>query len=254
VGPLGTLPLAYTELLLERLAEGDRNALDFLDRLHHAVLAPLYAAWAEAHPGVAYERWKNAERLGIDPAQVARLRAADVLTQALLDVAGCGEASLRPPGVRPETLAHYAGLFARQPRSAAALTALLGDYFAVPVDAIAFPGGDDPKTGAGDILFRLRLGPLDEGRYRAFLPGGDALQPLLLLTRWFVGPGPGYDVLLILGQRESPAGCILSETPRGSRLGWTSWLRDSDDPAEEDAVLIPAGQCREEERAARVGC
>lgn len=251
-GTLGTLPLNWTERLLQG-AEGKEDALrDLLDALTHAALGLLYRAWVECQPGIAYERWKNAEKRGVAREHIARLRVNDVVTQELLAFADMTDFLAAPQGdLRPETLAYYSGLFTQQPRSASGLQALLEDHFAVPVEVIPCGMLHPPPAEIAEG-FRLRLGPLAEVLYRAFLPGGSALRALLLLTRLYVGNERDWDIVLTTENGVSPDGCILSFSDRGSLLGWTSWLRDEPSRASSlDEVHLPASQCRQEERLAQ---
>ena len=97
-----------------------------------------------------------------------------------------------------QAVAHYAGGIRQHPVSALFLQRILTDYFGTPVRVEQFVGGwyrvpDHARTRLGvgnaalgstalagdrlwqrDLRMRLWVGPLDKGRFEAFLPGGDA--------------------------------------------------------------------------------
>jgi type VI secretion system protein ImpH len=183
-----------------------------------------------------------------------------------------------PPDTQEQSLArvedaailHYAGLLARRPRTAAGLSAVVADYFQVPVEVRQFHGqwiqleppdqsqlgcevghcrlGEDMVIGEriwdveGHI--RIRLGPLDYGQFIEFLPHrapvseSKAFFLLSHLTRLFIGPTLDFDVQLLL-EAESVPDCILGdEAGPGCRLGWNTWLRaDARKGCVEDAVF-----------------
>ena len=72
--------------------------------------------------------------------------------------------------------------------------------------------------------------------YRAFLPGGPALERLTALVRNYISDGLAWDVNLVLERPEVP--------PLGldgsAQLGWTTWLGEP--PADrriDDLLLNP---------------
>jgi type VI secretion system protein ImpH len=86
--------------------------------------------------------------------------------------------------------------------------------------------------------FRLRIGPLSRQQFRAFLPkDGDAYEPLVRFTRFFVGEEFSFDIQLVLKRSDVPPCEIGGRAP--AMLGWSSWLapeRLTKDP--DDAVLV----------------
>ena len=48
-GPLGVLPIHYTEFIQRRQQEGDTSARDFLDLFHHRIISLFYRAWQKYH-------------------------------------------------------------------------------------------------------------------------------------------------------------------------------------------------------------
>lgn len=245
VGPLGVLPLYYTELVAERLTARDRALRDFLDIFHHRFISLFYRAWEKHRFPVGYEQRESA------------------FSQYLLDIVGLGTAGLQSrQQIEDQSLLFYAGLLAQQPRSAEGLELCLRDYFGVPVRVEQFLGawyrldsdaqcelGDGPwesrQLGFGSIVgdeiwdpqsrIRIVLGPLPLKRYLDFLPSGTAYPSLRNLVRFYAGDEFDFEAQLILLREEAPA-CELGGTGEGApQLGWVSWskTRDMDyNPAE----------------------
>src|ERR1700722_18702140 len=59
VGPLGVLPLPYTEWINDRGRSKDQTFRSFLDLFHHRILSLFYQAWEKYRFPVAYERDRN---------------------------------------------------------------------------------------------------------------------------------------------------------------------------------------------------
>lgn len=165
----------------------------------------------------------------------------------------------------------------RRVRTAGGLRALLADYLGAPVEVeqfMAFWTHMDEETqvclsvpraqerarsgfgglGEGATLgrrfldrqgrVRLRIGPLDRGSFRQFIPaarrGAEALTPPLHrivrdLALLYLPPGVGFDMRLVAAAGAVPAPILGGDTPV---LGVSLWLRSRDcaDPAD-DAVL-----------------
>ncbi|HZI40197.1 MAG TPA: type VI secretion system baseplate subunit TssG, partial [Gemmatimonadaceae bacterium] len=193
-GPQGTLPLAYSLYVAERVRAGDYALKEFLGIFDHRILSLFYRAWEKTHITVAHGEEKR-----------------DWLTRHLLDLVGFGNAALRDRlPLRDEALLFYAGLLGLPTRPAGALEQLLADFFGVPVRIDQFVGawypleratqselGDDASASsqlgfgavAGDEIWdqqsraRIRIGPLSRAQYDDFLPGGSAHEPLQALTK-----------------------------------------------------------------------
>jgi type VI secretion system protein ImpH len=249
-GPMGVLPRHYTTWLFQRAQRRDHTLRAWLDIFNHRFVSLFYRAWEKYRFPFAYER------------AVRRQTGHDRFSQCLLALCSMGSSQVRSKlAIADETLMYYAGLFSRHPRSSSGLTSLLSDYFGVPVTVQQFvgrwltiPAEERSRLSTGathNILgsttvlgqrvwqqharFRLRLGPLSLDEYGQFLPTGDALRPLLQLTRLFVGHNRTFDLQLVLKRTEVPP-CRLGATGSSApRLGWTAWLptrvweRDPDD-------------------------
>jgi len=237
-GPVGVLPLYYTELVMERLRARDTSLRDFLDIFNHRSIALFYQAWEKYRFPIAYERGEP-----------------DRFSQLLLSALGLGTRGLeKRQEVADESLMFYGGLVAQQPRSAVALERLLGDYFDVPVEVEQFVGAwyrldEDTQTrmqdvediseqlGGGAVIgdevwdlqsrVRLKVGPLPLDRYLDFLPSGTAHAPLKAITRFFSGDEVDFEVQLILKREAVPPCALGAEGEDAPRLGWVTWVKSA---------------------------
>jgi type VI secretion system protein ImpH len=237
LGPNGPLPIHLTEYGRDRLRNaGDATFVRFLDLFHHRLLSLFYRAWAINHPAVSFDRFS---------AYVGALF-------------GLALPSLRNRDAFPDVARlHYAGLFANQTRHRSGLTAILRNFFHMPVTIREFTAGwlhlgEDMRWRLGRSResgtlgrtatigarvwschhkFRIAFGPLSLAQYMRLLPGGDSLRRLVPLVRFYVGDELDWDVNLILTREEIPPLRLGEE----GRLGWTTWLtaplrpRDADD-------------------------
>jgi type VI secretion system protein ImpH len=248
-GPLGVLPLYYTELVMERLRSRDTTLRDFLDIFNHRSISLFYQAWEKYRYPIAYERGRSGHFL-----------------EMLQSLVGLGMPALaNRQAVGDESLLFYTGLLAQQPRSAIALEQILADYFDVPVEVEQFVGawssldretqtrfedseGFSTQLGWGAVVgdevwdlqsrVRVKLGPLPLKKYLEFLPAGTAYAPLRALTRFFAGDDLDFEVQLILEREEVPACLLGAEGEQAPRLGWATWVKSvplGRDPA--DTVL-----------------
>ena len=248
-GPMGTMPLYYTELILERLRQKDTALSSFLDLFNHRLVSLFYQAWEKYRVTVAYERGER-----------------DRFSHILMDVVGLGTDFLdNRQIIRDDSLLFYSGLLGIHSRPAGALRQILWDYFDVPVELEQLVGAWHPleennqckfdkansyseQAGMGAIVgdeiwdqqsgVRIRLGPLTLKQYLDFLPTGSAYQPLQAILRFFSGWEIDYEVQLVL-KREQVPGCRLGDdSEEGPKLGWVSWAKSIDmDHNPDDTVL-----------------
>ncbi len=238
-GPRGALPVAYTELAIDREAFGDPSFTAFLDIFNHRLIELFYQAWKKHHFVVNYEE-----------AQRESLREDD-FTSYLFDLIGMGTQGLRRRmAVSDIALLRYAGLLAQKPRSAEALRLFLQHYFEVPVKVEQFVGkwhalepeeacslgsgeGSSQLGGgavAGDAVWTLEsmvrvvFGPLTAERFRGLLPDGKAFDQATSLVRWLLGSTLQFEIQDVL-RREEVLPCRLGDDSDAARLGWSSWLR-----------------------------
>jgi type VI secretion system protein ImpH len=250
-GPLGVLPIAYSELIVDRIRNRDRGLLEFLDIFNHRMISLFYQAWEKYRFPVAYER-----------------DGKDRLSRYLMSLIGLGTPGLQKrQEVRDEALLFYSGLLALQPRSAVALRSLLEDYFDIraeveqfvgswqaldPADQSIFENGDSFSEQlavglvAGDAVWdqqsrvRVKLGPLTKEQYLGFLPSGSAHQSLRSLIRFFCGPNLEVELQLVLKREAVPSCDLGDDSAGGPRLGWFTWMKSGTefDRAPGDTVLL----------------
>jgi type VI secretion system protein ImpH len=245
-GPLGVLPLVYSELVIDRVRARDTTLRDFLDIFNHRMVSFLYRAWRKYRFVVACEQDER-----------------DNVSARVRDLIGIGAAGLQNrQSVADGALVFYGGFLAQQPRSATVLEQLLADYFDVDVEVEQFAGAwyqldentqcclgaGEPASellGAGAVVgdevwdqqsvARIRIGPLSLSRYLDFLPTGSAYQPLRDITRFFAGNEIDFEVQLILKRGEVPSCELGAEGDVAPRLGWVTWARTREmqrDPSE----------------------
>jgi type VI secretion system protein ImpH len=229
-GPMGVLPLYYTEMMLDRVRNKDFAIIQFFDIFNHRMISLFYQAWEKYRFTLAYERGER-----------------DKFSHHLMDLIGIGSTDLQNRlRINDDSLLYYGGLLALRPRSAAALQRMIEDYFEVPVEVEQFTGAwfrltprdlcvfdrastESEQLGFGAVVgdeiwhqqsgVRLHIGPLRIDQYLDFLPSGTAYEPLQSLAK-FAGRGElDFQVRLILKKDDVPP-CELGGM---QRLGWTSW-------------------------------
>jgi type VI secretion system protein ImpH len=242
-GPIGVLPLYYSELLRQRIRDKDRTLQSFFDLFNHRMISLFYQAWEKYRFQVAYERGER-----------------DRFSHHLLDLIGLGTRGLADrQAVTDDSLIFYCGLLSLHPRSVSALRNILIDYFDVPVEVEQFVGawyaldpdnqcqfdvGDSfsEQLGVGAVAgdeiwdqqsgLRVTLGPLSLNEYLDFLPQGSAYAPLQALTKFFVGNHLELEIQLVLKREEVPA-CELDDIPGDAgekvrpQLGWVTWAKSA---------------------------
>ncbi len=239
-GPLGVLPLYYTELLLNRGRAKDRVLGDFFDLFNHRFISLFYRAWEKYRFPIAYERDEQ-ER--------------DRFSHHLLDLIGIGTPGLQDrQSVADDSLIYYSGLLSLHPRSETGLRNILTDYFDVPVEVEQFIGAWYPldnttqcrfdagntvseqlAVGAvvGDEVWdpqsaaRIKLGPMTLRQYLDFLPNGTAHEPLRALLKFFSSGECDFEVQLVLKREEVPPCELGSEGEVAPQLGWCTWMKSA---------------------------
>jgi type VI secretion system protein ImpH len=250
-GPLGVLPLYYTELIAERVRLRDTGLRDFLDIFNHRMISLFYRAWEKYRFPIDYER-----------------SDLDQFSHRLLDFIGLGTPGLQNRQTIPDdALLYFSGLISQQPHSAAALESMLADYFDVPVEVEQFVGAwykldestqfcmrdasdASEQLGLGAVVgdeiwetqgrVRIKMGPLRLARYLDFLPSGTAYAPLRALTEFYAGGEIDFEVQLILDRRDVPSCELGEEGASAPRLGWLTWAKSTPmgrDPGETILLL-----------------
>jgi type VI secretion system protein ImpH len=249
-GPLSPLPNQYTELAARdrRRKAGALSA--FLD-LFSDRLTQLFLAATEKYNLGAQLRWADPSKRPI--------------VQALRALIGFGTPGLPEKMPLPDdTLLRHAGLLAQRTRSAEGLRALLASDLGLPVRVVQFhalwrdvaPADQSRMNGLAQVgstamagakvpdragQCRIIIGPL---RYPDFLTlerGQTRVRRLCDLIRLYLGPVIGFDLQIVLDQRDVPITQLGGDGP-AAQLGWNSWARH--EPAardSDDAIIRP--QC-----------
>jgi type VI secretion system protein ImpH len=229
-GTASPLPSYFTEQLFFEQDEEKGFLRGFLDLFHHRLLSLFYRAWEKYR----YDAQFTSD--GEDP--LSTRLSAMLATDA--------ESLPKDHAVPAVRLLAYAGVLTQQPRSAAALNALLSDYFeGLPVAVVPFAGGRTPvpadqrnalgsrNSRLGEDLvvgesvsdpggaFRVEIGPAGLEDFLSFLPGKPRLAELRELCDLMNDGGLDLEVELELKEDEVPP-LRLSDGP--ARLGWSTWL------------------------------
>lgn len=235
-GALGPLPPPWTDLVVERLRQGDRVLADFLDIFNHRLASLLYRSRKAMRPGFELRR----------PSETG-------VAEWVYSLIGMATRGLRGNrlGLPDGALLKYAALLANEVRSAKGLELVLADYFATRAEVTPFTGGfvdiepdeltrlgRSPETAANNALgrdavlgsrawdpaaaFSAALGPLRLATFLDLLPCGPGFAPLCGLVRFFAGPTLEFTVVLRLAAAEVPA--LRLGQKAAPRLGWTTWL------------------------------
>ena len=115
----GSLPMPYTELLLEREREKNNALCDFIDQFNHRLISLFYRAWEKCRFGISYERSGATDR--------------GLFEQALFGIMGVGTSHLQNGlSINPRALLARAHAFGGRSISALGLASLVSDYFRVP--------------------------------------------------------------------------------------------------------------------------
>ena len=238
IGPLGVLPVPYSEMVLERMRARDNTTRDFFDIFHHRMISLFFQAWEKYRFTMAYERGER-----------------DLFSRHLLATIGLDTPGLENrQNVSDDSLLFYSGLLSLEARSALGLRQILLDYFGVPVEIDQFVGAwyalepeaqcaldesgrDSESLGFGCVVgdevwdqqsrVRIRLGPLDMAEYRGFLPGGEAHSALRALTAFYTGSEFDLELQLILRRHAVPPCTLAGAAPEAPQLGWTSWMKSA---------------------------
>ncbi len=247
LGANGTLPLAYTEQILQRdTQQKDSAARGFLDVFSHRAVSLFYAAWKKHRLHLQYETERRQRYLPL-----------------LLSLVGVGtttlQGRLKPDlgGVADESLAFFSGTLQQRQRSATQVQQLLRRYLGVPTHVEQFQGSwyllpKEACTSLGqangvlgrnalagervwqrDLRVKLTLGPLDHAAFRRFLPGAPGTTALTEVLTLLNGVSLEYEVNLSL-KAEAVQGSALQSgrSPLAGRLGWDTYLQTRPEQAD----------------------
>lgn len=273
IGPSGVLPRHYTDRVARLVNDPnapERYALrDWLDLFHHRLLSHFYRAWAKYRLWVARERQTGADP---DPFTTVVQSLIGLATPGLADRGTITTPDTGPAPGPPRKLAYlsddvkrlFAGHFARRPRTAAGLEAIVSAFLGLPAKVDPFRGqwlavepGDRAATGvalaSAPVLgarawnvqskFRVRVGPVGRAEFEELLPdpsptpSGKKFYLLMHLIRLYAGPEFDVEVQFVVKADAVPAARLPRAAGRGPRLGRDAWLttmtpaRDAGDAA-----------------------
>ena len=244
-GPNGPLPLHLTEYARDRMLNSDDPTFNrFADMFHHRLLSLFYRAWANSQPAIQFDRPEN-----------------DRFATYVGATCGHGMPSLKERDEMPDlSKLHYAGWFSAQTRNGDGLSAILTDFFQLPVEIDQFVGhwmsvpedaccrlGETPDTCSLGMTatigtqvwecqtkFRIIMGPLDIADYRRMLPTGESLKRLVAIVRNYLNDELSWDLNLILKKEQIKP----IQLGREGQLGWTTWLISDELPREGDDLML----------------
>ncbi|MEM6672371.1 MAG: type VI secretion system baseplate subunit TssG [Planctomycetota bacterium] len=257
-GAAGVLPPHYSELVLERGAQGDRSLRDFLDLLQRRTIALFHRAWRRSRYPFAFELEAH-ERLD-----------HDAFTTAVLSLVGLGTPSVRrKQAVDDLSFVFTGGAYARAVRSGSALAGVLRSVLRVPVEVEEFVGEwrDIPEDGRSTLLrageaeqeghalgegfavgerfwsvqskIRLIAGPLTLDEHRFFAGDSAGRFRAASLVQMYVSDPVDVDLECVLAPGESPGLQLGGET----RIGVDAWLEYEPRPAAVRRARFPVSEC-----------
>lgn len=247
LGVSGTLPLHYTERIVERERYGrDVAGRAFLDIFVNRAVGHFYRAWKKYKLPYLYETDRQGHFL-----------------PQLLSLLGLGQGALRQRmhgGAGPiedESLAHFSGLLRQRPVSASALERILRAYFQADIAIEQFvgrwyeaPPEQRSALGARNALLgmntllgervwqrnlgiRIHVRALSYERYLSFLPKGELAAALARLLGFAVAGA--FECELCPQLKASEVRPVALGVFAGGRLGYDAFLmvpaqnRDRDD-------------------------
>ncbi|WP_230987393.1 type VI secretion system baseplate subunit TssG [Allorhizobium terrae] len=257
VGPLGSMPPEYNELLLREERNRSRALTSFVS-LFATRFSELFVEAAEKYRLARRLRW-------------SKRREDNTFRKALLSLAGFGTARMvETAGVDENVILRFAGFFADRTRNAASLRAMLEEFSRLPIRIEQFRprwvsvapeelsqmgSATPPRLGVSAMAgskaldmsgaFRIVIGPVDYADYLTLAPGGRRLQDMFALARLFVGSGFEIDAQVILKKEDVPF-CQMGNGVTPARLGWNTWARvaelsrDSADAIVTERQAMPA--------------
>lgn len=240
-GANGVLPPFYTELIQQRLRQGDSALKSFLDAVNSRTLSFLLAAWNRNRYPFIHER---RQRL----AQSSSFRGQDIIA----GFAGSHAHLFETEPVLHQISNYFCGYFSQQRKTLVGLNAILTKVIGVNVKITQFYAqhyslsksernrlgqnavrlGEDCVLGTeivdGNRSLLITTDPLDYEEFESLQPDATLYKRVLNVCLQYLGIG--YDVSLqpVLKAKEIPP---LNLTNKGVtnpiRLGYNSWLKNT---------------------------
>ena len=239
LGPMGPMPLHFTEVVREqRLHHGDTTLAHFLDLFHHRTLSLFYRAWAQAQPVVHLDRPAD-DRFRIWLGALAGVpRTAGALPErALAHHSGWLTARSKHPEMLVKVIGQFFGVGARvqehvgqwlpverSDRTRLSFARNRAERAANPPAALGVSANAGSRVWDRQYRFRLHLAPLTHAQMLAFLPGGENWPRLLHWVRLLAGREFNWELEFGLAPAERPEPLLSRDEKRAPRLGVTCWL------------------------------
>ncbi len=207
-GPMGPLPLHFTEYARERIRQvGDHTFAAFVDLFHHRMLALFHRAWTRSRATASRDRaeddrFRTYVGAAFGHALPAQSHVDAIDDRAKLYFAGLFSMSSRPPDGLRAVLSGYLGL-------PVTIREFMGEWLPLhDDDRLRLGGGPEVSAlGRTTVLgrrvfsrshkFRVVLGPLGAADFSRFLPGTPGLAALSILVKSYAGPQLAWDLELI---------------------------------------------------------
>ncbi len=239
LGPMGPMPLHFTEVVRERQRnDGDPTLAHFLDLFHHRLLSLFYRAWAQAQPVVHLDRpGQDRFRAWVGALAGTPAGSGALPPEALAYQGGWMTARSRHPEMLCKVIEQFFGVPARveehvgqwlpidrHDRTRLSFARNRAERAATPPAALGRSANAGARVWDRQYRFRLHLGPLTHAQLLAFLPGGEAWPRLLHWVRLLAGRELQWELELEIATVQQPRP-ELGRTPGVSpRLGLTSRL------------------------------
>jgi type VI secretion system protein ImpH len=237
LGPMGPMPLHFTEVVRERLLHhGDSTLAHFLDLFHHRLLSLFYRAWAQAQPVVHLDRPSDDRfRVWLGALAGTPPVAGALPPHALAYQAGWLTARSRHPEMLAKVIGQFFGVrarveehvgqwlpMAREDRTRLSFARNRPERNATPPAGLGTSANAGSRVWDRQYRFRLQLGPLTHAQVLSFLPGGEAWPRLLHWVRLLAGREMQWELQLDLADSEQPPARLGRVPGQSPRLGLTS--------------------------------
>lgn len=230
-GIQGPLPFPYTEMIIQRVRNGDWSLKDFLDIFNNRLIALLHCI-------------RKQYRISLSTCTPQKT----AMGHGLRSLLGLGLPALHNRLHVPDRgLLEYTSFYWTHPKSALGLTQILKAYFHIPVTIEKCVGrwrrlaktevtrlgfhGQWQRLGEGAMLgtrvwdqathFSLQLGPLTAAQLNLFLPTGKAFPRLKDITDLYIPPNIDFNLRYKV---TNPPPTLLGKE---SYLGLRAWLGES---------------------------
>ena len=229
-GESSPLPAFYTEDLMDESPEKEEVTRDFYDIFNYPFYHLFFLIWTKYRPHLKVVEEKDPRYLEI-----------------LFSLLGLGVDHIKDDVDDAYSLLRYIGLFTQFPKSALGLKTLLADALnekrleIVPclLRKVTIPEPQRCYLGvSGNILgrecylgemiedrtrkFRIKIGPVNESRFRQLLPGTDGYRKINSLSGFYLMDPYECDLEISIDPSELETAKLGSE--RWSRLGIDTWL------------------------------